>query len=119
MAYKTQKNSEVFFVNYDLRKEEKDALKKIIDGDPSWLFTWLEKAVDDGYAFTVKKDTYNDCIGAFMRQTDEGGENQGLILTGRGKTAYAALCGCLYRHGVLFMGEWDNHRGKRGATDDE
>lgn len=119
MAYKTQKNSDVFFVNYDLRKEEKTALKKVIDDEPEKVFDWLEKAIDGGYAVTIKKDEYNDCIGAFMRQTDPDGANKGFILTGRGKNAFNAIAGLLFRHGVLFVEEWDAHRGKKGQTDDD
>jgi len=117
--YNKNAQPDVYFVNYDLRPEEKKALKKVIDEQAETVFDWLEKAIDGGYAVTVKKDDYNDCIGCFMRQTDPNGKNSGFILTGRGKNAFNAIAGCLYRHGVLFQEEWDAHRGKQGATDDD
>lgn len=110
---------DVYFVNYDLRVDEKKALKKMIDEEPEKFFDWVEKEVDGGYSFTLKRDTYNECIGCFVRQTDEKGPNQGMILTGRSQTAFGALAGALYRHCVLFQGEWDKHRGQKGSTDDE
>jgi len=115
------KNSapDVFFVNYDLRVEEKKILKKIMDDEPEKVFEWIEQCVADGYSITLKPDEYNDCVGCYVRHLDEKHINAGLILTGRGKTAFSAVAGALYRHGVLFEQEWPKHRDRKGETDDE
>lgn len=118
---KYTKNSapDIFFVNYDLRAEEKKALKKVMDDEPEKVFEWLEKAIDSGYSVTLKPDEYNQCVGCYMRHLDEKHANSGLILTGRGKTAFSALAGALFRDGVLFQGEWPKHRDRKGETDDD
>lgn len=117
MKNKRMNSSDVFFINYDLRVEEKKALKAMVEKTPDKVFDLFEQAVADGYSITIKHDEYNDCTGAFMRNTLENGHNQGLILTGRGKNAFGAIAGVLYRHYLLFQGDWDLHRGKQGSVD--
>lgn len=120
MAYNKKKSEgpDVFFVNYDLRKDEKQALKRLMDDEPEKIFDMAEKAVDGSYSITLKRDEYNECIGCYMRSLVEDSHNAGLILTGRGKTAFSALAGALFRHDVLFQGEWPRHQDKKGETDD-
>lgn len=118
-GYGRTSQPDVFFVNYDLRSEERKMLKSIIDNEPEKVFEWAEKLVDNRYSITLKWDEYNECVGCFIRALDEKSVNAGLILTGRGKSAFSALAGALYREGVLFQHEWPRHQDRKGLTDDD
>jgi hypothetical protein len=96
------------FVQLELTEEQSKELKAtIVTGDG--ILEQMEKMIDDGYKFTIKYDSYGDCIGAWCQPTDEGSANSGYILTGRGTSASKAVKQLLYKHHVLLQGDWGTH----------
>lgn len=110
---------DVYFVNYDLRKEEKTKFKKWVAAESANLDNMLIRVAEGDYQVSMKYDEYNSCYASFMSPRGEKAKvNEGLILTGRGSTPLMALMGVLFRHFVLFEGEWSTHKSSKGSVDD-
>lgn len=119
MASKRNNQPDVFFVNYDLRKEEKAKFKKWVTAEMPRLDEMLIGLSEGEYQLSVRFDDYNGCHAAFLSPRGEKAKvNEGLILTGRGSSPLMAIMGVLYRHFVLFEGEWGTHRSAKGTVDD-
>lgn len=112
-------NSQVQFLNYDLPDNERKAFKIWASDASLDLIGLIEKLLDDGYGLSVKWDDYNDCAGAFIQCKKPDNANFGWILTGRGKTAFSAISGVLYRHYVLFEQAWPTDNFRRQGLDDD
>lgn len=104
------------FVNYELTEEQVAAYRgwrsDIAGVDTEW-----QEACENGYKFSTKYDSYSSAFAVFMFP-DEGSENYGYILTGRGGTPLRALCECLYKHSRVLRGDWRSVRRSAVSTDD-
>jgi len=103
------------FVQLELTDDQAKQLKATVV-TAEQIFEEMERMIDDGYKFSVKYDSYGDCIGAWCQAPAEGHENSGCILTGRGSSAYKALKQLLYKHNVLLVGSWRGHTETRRPT---
>lgn len=92
------------FVNRELTEAESPGLYAWRE-DTQNVFDRLEELLEEGYKVSLKYDDYSSSPCAFLFPP-AGGENDGLILTGRGGDPYRALCECLYKHLELFQGVW-------------
>jgi hypothetical protein len=110
---------QVEFINYDLTKEDKAKLHEWRATRDFSLEMLIDTIVDSSYNLSVKFDAYNHCFGAFLTPRLPDTANAGYILTGRGSTACAAITGVLFRHFVLFEGEWPTDLVRRGGIDDD
>lgn len=119
MASKRNNSPDVYFVNYDLRKEEKAKFKKWVTSEGQKLDEMLLRLCEGEYQLSIKYDDYNTCYAAFISpRGDKAKINEGLILTGRGSSPLMAIMGVLFRHYVLFEGEWSSHKSNKGSVDD-
>lgn len=107
------------FINYDLDKETREKFKAWAHENIDEVYDLIGGVVELGYAFSVKWDDFNNCFGAFLTCNKKDDPNQGKILTARGSTAFSAITGVLYRHGVVFDGVWPEYNKKRGILDDD
>jgi len=116
VASRGRKDGDSTFVNRELSKDELADYRSWRSNVDDVDLVWRE-AVDSGYKFTVRYDDRNNCSVAFMFP-DDGGDNFGFILTGRGGTPYRAVSECLYKHHVLFGGAWfEASSGPSGPND--
>lgn len=102
---KAKSTGDVIFINYDLTESERAACKKwcvLLDD----LDAAMVRAVEEGYRLSLKWDTFSECHAAFMLRSDEEKLNAGYILTGRGSTSAKALRQMLFKHFMLFEGDW-------------
>lgn len=107
------------FIRCELNEEQKQDLRKMKkDGWDGW--DTLSGLADEGYRISIKYDTYSSSISCFIQQMREDGDNSGLILTGRGRSAQGAVMEALYKHSVIFDGVWPvaSFKGKPVMWDD-
>lgn len=106
-APKKARFNDVRFVNYELSKEEREALKAMPLWSEDWS-TWFLRACDDGYRFSIRFDDYSHAYACFMSTLREDSPNFNAILPGRGSEPIKALRQALYKHWALAECEW-NH----------
>lgn len=104
------------FVNYDLTKEDKDALKKLAT-DIREILPAITSLAKEGYKISVSWDDYSDCVAVFLIGQSETCVNHGFILTARAASIDKALTALLYKHQHVFEGVWHN-RSIDGKSDD-
>jgi hypothetical protein len=92
------------FVNLTLSEEQREQLRVWRASDGAADNAWQE-AVENGYKFTIRYDSYDSCCVAFMFPEPDG-DNKGFILTGRASSPYGALASCLFKHAVVLRGLW-------------
>lgn len=115
---KKERFNDVKFVNYELTKEEREALKALPAWSEDWD-SWLDRASDAGYSITLKFDAFSKAFSAFMSVREVSHPNYGAILTGRGSTQLKALRQVLYKHWALAQEEWNRlDRGLNEEIDD-
>jgi len=100
------------FVNYELTQSEVAEYRAWRNDLEAFDLVFTE-ALDNGYRFSAKYDDYSSSYSAFMFP-DEGSDNSGFILTGRGGSGYRALSECLFKHSEVFRGAW--HTSGRGGS---
>lgn len=106
----TQTSVKSNFVRYELSAEDKRGAKKWMS-DPNGLFDGLDKLLDTGYKLSLRHDDYSNSPCCWVFPPDTGTSNSGLILSGRGRTAFTAIAECIYKHYVVFDGEWPRPNG--------
>jgi len=104
------------FINHELTKEEKEAYLEWREDIAAVVSAW-SSVLADGYRINTKSDEYNDCFAAFIIP-DDGSDNAGFILAGRGGNPLRALCEALFKHVAVFSGAWRSDRDDRRATND-
>ena len=110
---------DVLFINYDLDEASKGKFRKWRELHEKDVPDMLQSLIDGNYQVSIKPDTFNDCVGAFIICKDAKSENAGYILTGRGLNAFGALMGVLYRHFAVFEGQWPVHNHRAALLDDD
>jgi len=106
--------NEAKFVLYELNKDQ-TAECKSQPNDAETLFGAMEAMITDGYAFSLKTDSYSGGIGCWVRHTDPDHANGGLILSGRGSTALKALKQVLFKHHICMAGLWTEYAERRDS----
>lgn len=94
------------FLNVELDKEQKEALKAM----PLWSEEFdqmLLTAVRTGFQISLKVDPFNKCYAAYMQIRLNSHPCFGRILSGRGSTPLKALRQVLYKHFVVLGEVWN------------
>lgn len=104
------------FINLELDKENTANYRAWRD-DFDHVFDLWADMLKDGYRVNTKWDDYSSSCAAYIIP-DEGHENFGYILTGRGGNPYRALSEALYKHEVLLSGIWGAAIRERRGNDD-
>lgn len=108
---------EQLFCKLDLSREDKSKCKAWVNNDDIQPWDLFNSMVDDGYKLSFKYDTYNECKSVFAMTDDAESPNYGLILVGRGGSAYSALVELLYKHIVMCDAHWPDPS-ERSAFED-
>jgi hypothetical protein len=108
----------ILFINYDLADDVKKQFKVWVGKNTDRLEDMMNSVVEAGYQVSVKTDTFNDCIGAYLIAKGTKTENDGYILCGRSRTATGALFGLFFRHFVVFEQMWPVHNHRANPIDD-
>lgn len=108
----------ILFINYDLSDADRVNLKKWKATNEDRLEDMINNAIDGGFQISLKRDTFNDCIGAYLIAKETKTENDGYILCGRSSTAIGALFGVFYRHYAVFEGVWPVNNRRANPLDD-
>lgn len=107
------------FINHGFTDGDKAEFKLWAAKFLAQLGDLLDKIVDDGYTVSVKPDSYSGGVAAFLSTTDETSPNHGFILSGRSRSSAMAVLAVLYRHYVLFEGDWPTDVVRNSRMDDE
>ena len=111
-AYDKPKKENVFvgFVQHDVTKAEmEDFHKWTATVDFDFVVGELERLVDSYYKFTVRYDNYGGGVQATLLCSDAKNPDHGLCLAGRAPDFYNAILMLLFKHKILFGGEWLDH----------
>lgn len=92
------------FINYELDREQAQECAAWRADVVDVVSVWTE-LVEGGYRVITKYDDYSSSCAAFIIP-DEGSDNFGYILTGRGGDAYRAIANALFKHAKVCSGEW-------------
>jgi hypothetical protein len=92
------------FVNRELTEAETRAQRAWRDDFEAVSAVW-DELLEAGYRVNTKYDDYNDCYSAYIIP-GTGGDNDGLLLSGRGGSAYRAIAEALFKHSEIFRGTW-------------
>lgn len=64
--------------------------------------------IEQGYKVTLSWDKFSKCFACYVFPVGDEHANSGHILSNRGASPFAALKGAVYRHFVVFDGDWGN-----------
>lgn len=115
-AGKKPRFNDVVFIQRELSAEESLACKRQV-APLEALDDSAMSLGDQGYRISLKWDTYGDCYGAWMQQTQDGKPNAGMCLTGRGSTPMKALKQLFFKHYVLLEENWADFREARSKDE--
>src|SRR5689334_5758225 len=108
------------FLNYELSKAQKAKFQQYRDtAAAETVWERIEKLVDQRYDFSVKWDNFNECYSCFILSPKSDDGSQRVILTGRGRSAFSAVAGALFRHYDIFEGVWPVETVSKRGTDDD
>lgn len=103
---KTARFNDVRFVNYQLPKEVKEALKEK-PFSPEQFLDALMDMNDAGYSVKFKYNSFQSCYECYVQQTDPKHANADMILPGRGSSPSKALKQACFIHYEVTQGHWE------------
>lgn len=108
----------VRFVNIELDKRQQQEVKA-----QPWSLDAFENAMlnafEAGYKLSIRRDERNKCYAAWLIPPEQGHENSGYILAGRGSTPSKAVKQLIYIHDAVLEGVWGVDQGyDRSLIDD-
>lgn len=107
------------FINHVFTEDDKVRFRAWAADNVSNTADIIDRLLDDGYRITLKYDTFSDAFSCFLQNSDEKSVNAGYILTGRSRSGSMALLAAVYRHYVIFEGQWPLRDSTRNGLDDE
>lgn len=99
-------NDGVSWVNYTLTVEHKKLLDEMIAKDANKLEAEMQTLAEEGYRWSINWDSYAGCWSCTMYNREANDKNAGKMMSSRSKSWYKALLMCLYKHVIVFQGEW-------------
>lgn len=109
----------VEFLNLDLTKGHREALKKWIE-DGIDLWDCIDKSIDSGLKFACGFDAYNDCIMASLTKfPDNNRTGVTQVLVGRGPDLLKAIQALFFKYEVVLQRDFQAAEkvNPRGITD--
>ena len=104
-----QENTFVGYVQHTMTKAEHGDFEKwSVTVDFDFVVGELERLIDSQYKFSIKHDNYGGGVQSSLMCSDPKNPDFGLCLTGRAPDFYNAVLVILFKHKVLFAGEWFN-----------
>lgn len=114
VRHATPKVAQNEFVRRELSAAETTAYR-LWRSDAEAVFEVLDETIEAGYKFSLRYDDYSRSPSCICFPPEDS-DNSGLLLSGRGGSAYRALAECLYKHSVLLSGLWSSG-GRPGDTE--
>lgn len=108
----------VSFLNYTLSKSEKSDLRKWRADHDGDFWTMCGDLLSSGVGISVSLDGRNQCVACYLRGSGLGGTDANTLLVGRGSSFESAVWGALFRHYVVFDGQWGADHGPDRDLDD-
>jgi len=102
-----QNYSDITFINYDLTAEQKTEVK---GWKPAFeqVFSLFEGMIADGFKVSFKFDTRNKCVQCSLTEPFESAKKVTRCMVSRGPDLYSAIRVAVWKHTVLFEGDWAN-----------
>ncbi len=116
---KTASEEKPKYVNFDFDEATKAEFKSWRTKNWAELPLLIDKLVDSGFGISAKPDSYGGGYASFIVPQDPKNRNFGWILSGRASSASNAMLSVLYRHLVVFQGDWPVDDIRRHGLDDE
>src|SRR5690242_10105676 len=113
------KQGGVQFINFDLDEATKKKYKAWCQKAREELNDAIDRLLDSGFNLSVKFDGYGGGFGAYIQPRDKKHALAGWILSSRASTPTNAILGVLYRHYVIFDGNWPTEGVRRVGMDDD
>jgi len=107
------------FINHNFTPDDKAKFKEWAASSMAQLGDIIDRLTDDGYRITLKPDDYTGAYACFLQAISPDSDNAGFILTGRSHSSSMALLAAVYRHYVLFEGDWPTDTVYKSRMDDE
>lgn len=95
------------FVNYQLSKDEREALKAEAF-DREQFSSQIERLLDVMLTIKFGYDSYNRCFQVTLGHLDPKHADYGIFLSGRGSDPLKALKQALYIHYTVTDGDWSS-----------
>lgn len=105
------------FINYDLSKEDKKAVADYILQD-GWIEASLHTMLEAGFRAVLDYDTKQEVFTAMVFPKGEDGPFAGYSISSRGSTAIKALAVVIWKHVVLYNGDWPKAQGGKNRPVD-
>lgn len=93
------------WVNVDLDKAQSAEMKDMFPTAAETMVA-VEGMLADGYSITLKAEPARECFAAYCFPNRNEPLNAGFALAARGSKIASALRGLVYRHCVVFQGNW-------------
>jgi len=97
--------SQVKWIDFTLTDDQQVHMKGEFK-DWKALAPLIEELVVDGYKFSIQFDAFNACQACYITPGPNDIQNAGCVLAGRGKSAFSAVRGAIYRHIFIFEKVW-------------
>lgn len=97
--------SQVAWCNYDLTVKDKARMNELYP-DATALETAVQELIGGGHKISIVYDGWAKAFAAYAFPTPDNPLNKGLALSARSRTALGALRGLVFRHAVVFKGNW-------------
>lgn len=94
------------FVKLELSDKQHAALKDKLQDDPSWPVAFMVVLVENGYRISLRWDDFTNSPAAWVFPPDDHETDAGLIMSGRGSSAFTALAEACYKIYVMSGQPW-------------
>lgn len=110
---------QVKFINFDFDEATKKQFKVWRDKNRGQLSELVDKLVDSSFGISCKVDSWGGGCAAYIQSSDPKSPVAGWVLSGRASSASNAMLSVMYRHLVVFQGDWPTDDVRRRGLDDE
>lgn len=94
------------FVQLELVEKQHKALKQKLADDPSWPAAFLVTLVEANYRVSVRWDDYTNSPAAWVFPPEDHETDAGMIMAGRGGSAWTAMAEAFYKIYLLNGQPW-------------
>jgi len=110
--------SDIVWVNYDLTKQDKARMAELFTNEDD-VYAATEALIRSDHKITLGWDERAKAFAAYAFPNATNSLNRGMALSARSRTAFGALMGLVYRHNVVFEGNWRADNNGPRLDDDE
>ena len=105
MPIAPKNKSDVKWIDFTMTDEQQAHMKSELK-DWKAIAPLLEEMIGEGYKFSIQWDAFNACQACYITPGPNDAQNAKCVLAGRGKSAFSAVRGAIYRHLFIFDKVW-------------